>query len=96
MSIEWTEQAADDLDRLAEYIEQDDQPAAGQVGREILAAVSRLESFPGLGRPGRVKGTRELVLVPRALPYVVVYEVRGASIFILRVLHSAQEWPPMQ
>lgn len=96
MSIEWTERAADDLDRLTEYIERDDQPAAGQVGREILAAVGRLESFPGMGRPGRVQGTRELVLVPHALPYVVVYEVRGASIFILRVLHSAQEWPPVQ
>ncbi|MFP5257454.1 MAG: type II toxin-antitoxin system RelE/ParE family toxin [Acidobacteriota bacterium] len=96
MSIEWTERAADDLDRLVEYIEQDDRPAAGQVGREILAAVSRLESFPGMGRPGRVQGTRELVLVPRALPYVVVYEVSGESIFILRVLHSAQEWPPRQ
>lgn len=94
MSIEWTERAADDLDGLVGHIARDDRPTAEQVGREIIAAVGRLESFPGLGRPGRVKGTRELVLAPHALPYVVVYEVSGASIFILRVLHSAQDWPP--
>jgi toxin ParE1/3/4 len=90
MSIEWTERAADDLNSLVEYIERDDRPTAERVGREIITAVSRLEDFPGMGRPGRAKDTRELV--PRALPYVVVYEVSGRSIRILRVLHSAQEW----
>jgi addiction module RelE/StbE family toxin len=95
MSIEWTKRAADDLDRLMDFLEQDDRPTAERVGREILDAVSRLQAFPGLGRPGRVTGTREIVLVPRALPYLVIYEVREESIFILRVLHSAQKWPPM-
>ena len=83
MSIEWTEWAANDLDSLLDYIEQDDLPTALRVGREIIDAVSRLESFPGMGRPGRIKGTRELVLVPCALPYVVIYEVSAKSIFIL-------------
>lgn len=93
MSIEWTERAVNDLESLLEYLEQDDRPTAQRVGREILDAVSRLEVFPGSGKPGRVKGTREMLLVPRGLPYVVVYEVGKTSVCILRVLHSAQAWP---
>jgi addiction module RelE/StbE family toxin len=93
MSIEWTERAANDLDSLMDYIEHDDRGTAERVGREIIASVSRLQLFPGMGRPGRVKGTREFVLVPCDLPYVVIYEVGEKSIFILRVLHSAQKWP---
>lgn len=94
MSIEWTERAVRDLESLLAYIEQDDRPTAQRVGREILVAASRLEVFPGSGKPGRVKGTRECLWVPRGLPSVVVYEVGQKRMVILRVLHSAQDWPP--
>jgi plasmid stabilization system protein ParE len=94
MSIDWTERAVNDLESLLEYIAQDDLPTAQRVGGDILEVVSRLERFPGSGKPGRVKGTRELLLVPRGLPYVVVYEAGVQSVCILRVLHSAREWPP--
>ena len=58
----------------------------------IEAAVSRLADFPESARPGRVPGTRELV-VP-ATPFVVVYRIEVAGVLILRVLHGAQKWPP--
>ena len=93
MSIDWTERAVNDLESLLEYIAQDDLPTAQRVGGDILDAVSRLERFPGSGKPGRVQGTRELLLVPRGFPYVVVYETGAQSVCILRVLHSAREWP---
>ena len=92
MSIDWTGLAADDLEAIAAYIAQDDQEAAEGVAREIIGAVDKLAAFPGLGRPGRVEGTRELI--PGALPYVVVYETSRRSVLILRVLHTAQAWPP--
>ena len=44
-----------------------------------------------MGRPGRVPGTRELVIAQT--PYVVPYLVQGAAIQILRVYHGARRWP---
>jgi toxin ParE1/3/4 len=48
------------------------------------------DAFPNRGRPGRVQGTRELVL---ARPFLAVYEVAEEEVQILRILHGAREWP---
>jgi toxin ParE1/3/4 len=53
--------------------------------------VERLARFPALGRPGRVTGTRELVIT-RA-PYIIPYRVQGDVVQISTILHSAQKWP---
>jgi len=45
-----------------------------------------------MGRTGRLRSTRELVIT--ALPYIVVYRVRRVAIQVARVLHGAQMWPP--
>ena len=58
---------------------------------EIARAARRLVDFPESGRPGRIAGTRELV-IPRT-PYVAAYVVLADRIRILRVLHGAQIWP---
>jgi toxin ParE1/3/4 len=50
-----------------------------------------LAGSPALGRPGRVAGTRELV-IPRT-PYIVPYRVNGDVVQIITVLHDAQRWP---
>jgi toxin ParE1/3/4 len=57
----------------------------------IRAAASRLIDFPNSGRPGRVAGTRELV-VPGA-PYILPYRIDGDAVRILRVIHAARLWP---
>jgi toxin ParE1/3/4 len=59
--------------------------------KKIEEAVLRLTDFPAMGRPGRVSGTRELV-VPDA-PYIVPYRVRGQTVHILRVFHTSRKWP---
>jgi plasmid stabilization system protein ParE len=61
------------------------------VDERIAAAARRLVEFPESGRPGRVAGTRELVVV--GTPYVAAYTITESSIRILRVLHGAQKWP---
>jgi toxin ParE1/3/4 len=50
-----------------------------------------LLAHPQMGRPGRVAGTRELVI--SSTPFVVIYRLQGQSIEVLRLLHSAQQWP---
>ena len=50
-----------------------------------------LTHHAALGRPGRVPGTRELVI--GGLPYVIPYRMRDGAIEILRVLHTSRRWP---
>jgi len=93
MTPVWSPEAIADLAALRAYIEQDD-PAAGQ--RVALHIVQKnvetlLRRSPDMGRPGRVPGTRELV-IPRT-PFIVPYRVVGNTIQILRVFHGARRWP---
>jgi toxin ParE1/3/4 len=58
----------------------------------IIHEESRLAQFPNLGRPGRVFGTRELI-IPKAgkSTYVVIYRVVGDAVQILRVLAGTRD-----
>ena len=89
--LRWLKRAERDLDEVEEYIAQDNPDAAIDTVLAIVAAVKQLEEFPGMGRPGRVAGTRELVI--DGLPYIVPYRLREKSIEILRVYHAARRWP---
>ena len=92
MTPVWSPEAIDDLLSLRAYISEHDPGAAQRVALHIIHNVETLLSKnPAMGRPGRVPGTRELV-IPRT-PFVVPYRVRGATVQILRVFHAAREWP---
>jgi toxin ParE1/3/4 len=73
------------------YIAEENPRAAARVRAAIIISVGRPASHPSLGRPGRVDGTRELV-IPRT-PYVVAYVVLDEQVMILSVMHSARKWP---
>lgn len=62
--------------------------------QSVIERIGTLETFPHIGRPGRVHGTREIAFPP--FPFVAVYEVFEArdEVQVLRVLHGAQQWPP--
>jgi toxin ParE1/3/4 len=88
----WSPEAIADLAALRAYITQDDPAAAQRVALHIIRNVETLlSSSPEMGRPGRVPGTRELV-IPRT-PYVVPYRLVGNTIQVLRVFHGARRWP---
>jgi len=91
MQLRWTEQAADDLENIVNYLFEHAPEHAERIARTIYNAPSALLKFPHRGRQGRKEGTRELVLPP--LPYLVVYQVRDEIIHIVRILHAAQDWP---
>jgi len=91
MRLRWLRTALRNLDDEATYISEDDPAAATRVVQRVMQAVALLEAQPGIGRPGRVPGTREL-LVPRTR-YVVPYRVRGQTIEILRVFHTSRRLP---
>jgi len=92
LRLRWTRLAEQDLDQIAEYIGQDSAAAAARVVLELIdQAETLLPRHPALGRPGRVLGTRELVV--GQLPYIIAYRVRDKDLEILRVLHTSRAWP---
>ena len=91
MRVRWTTDAADDLERICDYIAQSRPESARPVAQSIVERIGTLETFPHLGRPGRVHGTREIAFPP--LPFVAIYEVREEQIILVRILHGAQRWP---
>ena len=91
MKVRWRPVAEVDRDGIIDYISQDNPTAAIELGDAIERRVAELPEHPKLYRAGRVRGTREMVVHPN---YVVVYRIARGEIEILRVLHSARQWPP--
>jgi toxin ParE1/3/4 len=91
MQVRWTSAAADDLENIANYLFEKTPENAPRLIREIYAAPSTLKDFPNRGRAGKKEGTRELVMP--SLPYVIVYQVRGDTVHIVRILHGSQDQP---
>ena len=79
------------LEDIRDWIAVDKPAAAVRMMTRIRMAVERLAPLPGAGRPGRVPGTRELVI--SGTPYIVPYRVKGDAVQIITILHSAQRWP---
>jgi toxin ParE1/3/4 len=79
------------LDDISERIASDNPTAARRVVSRIRTAVELLAATPEIGRPGRVTGTRELIIV--GTPYIVPYRVKNDAVQIITILHGAQKWP---
>ena len=88
--IQWSLPAVSDLRSAAEYIVEDNTIAAERMAARVQEAVEYLVEQPNIGRPGRLDGTRELVV--SGTPFIVVYWVRGGVVQILRVLHHSRKW----
>jgi len=93
VTVVWSPQAVEHLTHLRSYIARDNPKAANRVATALLNAVELLAELPNLGRPGRVAGTRELV-VP-GTPYVVPYRIRGDRLEVIAVFHGRQKWPKL-
>jgi len=89
--IRWLHLALSDLDELMDYIAQDNPEAATKVAGEIWETTRMLSNHPAMGKPGRVPGTREMVVTGTS--YIVPYRVVANEVQILRVLHGARKWP---
>ncbi len=92
MKIRWLPDAERSLDDQVSYLATENPAAAVASGDAVHAAVERLSEFPLSARSGRVKGTRELVVL--GTPLVVIYRVKSDAVTVLRVLHDKQRWPP--
>jgi toxin ParE1/3/4 len=92
MNILWSPEAVNDLMSLRAYIAADNPAAARKVALHIMHNIEQLlPDNPQLGRPGRVPGTRELV-IPNT-PFIVPYRLQRNTIQILRIFHGTRRWP---
>lgn len=93
MKIVWRPMAEADRENIFDYIAQDNPRAALELDEEFKAKAESAARHPKLYRTGRMGGTREIVVRPN---YVMVYHIEDESntVVVLRVLHSAQHWPP--
>lgn len=90
-TVRWTRLALRRLDQIGTYIARDNPEAAARVISRIVTAVDALADQPAMGRAGRIKTTRELVLTD--IPYIIPYRVTDLNVDILTVMHAAQQWP---
>ncbi|UZF91155.1 type II toxin-antitoxin system RelE/ParE family toxin [Bosea sp. NBC_00550] len=91
MNIVWTPRAQRNLRDTARYLTQFNPFAALSVIRTIRIAPKQLLRYPASGRPGRIDGTRELVV--GGTSYILPYRVHQDAIEILAVLHTSRQWP---
>ncbi len=91
MQVKWLRKALQNLNDEAEYIAQENPAAAATMFSYVTARVAALSDLPASGRPGRVPGTRELVI--DRYPYVIPYRVVGDEVQVLRVFHTRQKPP---
>jgi toxin ParE1/3/4 len=92
LRLRWLRKAIANLDAEAEYIAQENPQAAAEMFAYVKAKVEGLANFPASGRPGRVLGTRELII--DRYPLLVPYRVVGNELHVLRVFHTRRK-PPL-
>jgi toxin ParE1/3/4 len=91
MKVIWTAVALRELEALGDYIARDNPRAAARVVTRILDRVDLLGHQPEIGRPGRIAGTRELVVTNT--PFIVPYRIGQSHVEVLSVFHGARKWP---
>ena len=91
MQVRWLRAALRDLDAEVACIAEQNQEAAVRLYTLARERTTLLTRFPDLGRPGRVFGTRELVL--ERYPYIIPYRVKNNVVEILRLFHTSREQP---
>jgi toxin ParE1/3/4 len=89
--LEWSPRAGSDLLAIESFYADFSQVTADRVIAEIRRIALRLETYPAIGRPGQVRGTRELVI--SSYPFTLVYRITGSRIRVGRVLHQHQKYP---
>lgn len=93
MKVLWTPEARQDRADIWDYLFARDENAAARIDGLISEAVAQLADFPMLGHEGEVAGTHELT--PHS-SYRLVYEIYGDTVWVLTVIHTKRQWPPLR
>ena len=86
-------QAQQDRADIWDYIAADNPRAALRMDLLFSDAAARLAAYPKMAKAGRIAGTRELI--PHE-SYRLVYEIDGTTVWVLALVHTARQWPPLE
>lgn len=90
MHLKWTRPALRDIQDAGDFIDADNPDAARRTAERVQESAEYLLVYPNMGRPGRLSGTRELII--SGTPFLLVYRVAEPNIQILRILHHSRKW----
>lgn len=90
MKIVWSEQARQEWATQYRFYRQRNPDAARRMRQAVMDGVQRVRSHPRIGKPGRVEGSRELVI--SGTPFLLVYDENPARVEILHVYDGRQNW----
>ena len=93
MRVVWTPEAQEDRANIWDAIAADNPRAAARIDALFSAAASRLANLPKMGRPGEIPGTREVIPHEN---YRLVYEIEGETVWVLALVHTRRQWPPIR
>lgn len=93
MKLIWTDSAQRDIGEIVTYIWFESPAASKRIRQRIEKTARYLKSQPYMGRAGLLPGTREAFTPPS---YRIVYAVDSGTVSILRVVHTARQWPPVE
>jgi addiction module RelE/StbE family toxin len=91
VKLVWTRQAVQDLVDARSFVDAHNPKAAAELSKRILRAAERLQQSPNLGRKGRLRGTRELIVANT--PYLIPYRIHLNRVELLRVFHTHRQYP---
>lgn len=89
MTVEWANSALADLVRLHEFLAVESKSAAADFVEAMIAAVARLESFPGMGERLDSYTGREVRRI-FARNYEIRYQVTPSLLTVLRLWHARE------
>ncbi|MBS0317837.1 MAG: type II toxin-antitoxin system RelE/ParE family toxin [Proteobacteria bacterium] len=92
MIVVWTPEAEQDRADIWDYIAADNSGAAVRIDELFSAAAARLAAHPKMGKPGKISGTRELIPHESCR---LVYEIDETTVWVLALVHTARQWPPV-
>jgi toxin ParE1/3/4 len=93
VNVIWTPQAEQDRIDIWDYIADHDSRAAVEMDALFSECAGRLKTQPMTGKSGKIPGTREII--PHK-SYRLVYEIHGGDAWVLTVVHTARQWPPVR
>lgn len=92
MRVRLAETAIEDLEQIGHWLGENAIEWLARTEEAFRHSFELLGEFPEIGRPGRMKHTREFPV--HRTPYMLVYTIIEDTLWVQCIIHRARQWPP--